>query len=188
MNKNSDVIKGAAAGLLGGLVASLVMNRFQAALSKLDGDGERSHGAQSQQSGSPDHGAGAFLEERGVDDPDDDAAERSANVVAVGLFDRPLSEREKDIGGTIFHYAFGATSGAVYGAISELAPAARFGWGLPFGFAVWLIADEGVVPALGLSKSPAEYSTKTHAYALASHLVYGLATDLAQAVIRPRLS
>ncbi|HEV7398182.1 MAG TPA: DUF1440 domain-containing protein [Pyrinomonadaceae bacterium] len=188
MNKNSDVLKGAAAGLLGGLVASLVMNRFQAALSKLGEDGERSHGAQSQQSGSPDHGAGAFLVERGADDPDDDAAERTANLVAVGLLDRRLSESEKDIGGTIFHYAFGATSGALYGAVSELVPAARVGWGLPFGFAVWLIADEGVVPALGLSKSPAEYPIKTHAYALASHLVYGLATDVAQAIIRPRLS
>lgn len=34
------------------------------------------------------------------------------------------------------------------------------------------------VPALGLSKKPAEYPAAVHAQALASHLVYGLTTDL----------
>jgi len=187
MDKQTNIIKGTAAGFLGGLVASWVMNQFQAGLSELMEGKEKSHGAQSQQSGSPDHGAGAYLEARGADEPDDNAAERTANVASVALLHHPLTKREKQIGGTLFHYAFGAASGAFYGATSELVPQLRTGWGLPFGFAVWLIADEGVVPALGLSKSSSEYPPSTHAYALASHLVYGLSTELAQRIIRPRL-
>ncbi|MDQ3174852.1 MAG: hypothetical protein M3Q91_14295, partial [Acidobacteriota bacterium] len=49
-----DVLKGLAAGVVGGLVASAVMNQFQAVLSKLLGGQERSHGAQSLQQGSPE--------------------------------------------------------------------------------------------------------------------------------------
>jgi len=47
--------------------------------------------------------------------------------------------------------------------------------------------DEGVVPAFGLSKSPAQYPLAIHAYALAAHLVYGLTTEVAQKVTRRRL-
>jgi hypothetical protein len=59
--------------------------------------------------------------------------------------------------------------------------------GLPFGTAVWLAADEGVVPALGLSQESDKYPLSTHAYALASHLVYGLTTELMLKVLLPDL-
>ncbi|MFN2452708.1 MAG: DUF1440 domain-containing protein [Pyrinomonadaceae bacterium] len=75
--------------------------------------------------------------------------------------------------------AMGATSGAIYGVTAELVPVVTVGAGIPFGAAVWLIADDAAVPALGLSKSPTEYPLSTHAYALASHFVYGLTTDIA---------
>jgi len=58
---------------------------------------------------------------------------------------------------------------------------------LPFGAAVWAIADEGIVPAAGLSKSPTEYPLSIHAYALASHLVYGLTTELVRRTVRKAL-
>jgi uncharacterized membrane protein YagU involved in acid resistance len=55
---------------------------------------------------------------------------------------------------------------------------------LPFGAAVWLIADEGIVPAAGLSKSPAEYPLSIHAYAFTSHLVFGLTAELVRRAMR----
>ena len=45
---------------------------------------------------------------------------------------------------------------------------------------MWAIADEMVVPALGLSKPISETEASSHASALASHLVYGVVTDLAR--------
>lgn len=36
-------------------------------------------------------------------------------------------------------------------------------WGVPFGAALWLAADEVEVPAFGLSKSPFEYPLSSHA-------------------------
>ena len=61
------------------------------------------------------------------------------------------------------------------------------GAGLPYGASIWIVADEGVVPALGLSKSPAEYPLSIHAYALASHFVYGLTTELVRRAVRTAL-
>jgi len=183
----SDVWKGLAAGVVGGLVASALMNEFQALWVRLAGEEERSHGAQSLQKGSPRHGVGRELRERGSDDEKDDAPERLANAVSVGLTGRELTEREKETAGTALHYAYGVSMGALYGAAAELAPGVTAAAGLPFGATVWITADEGVVPALGLSKSPTEYPLSIHAYALASHLVYGLTTEVVRRAVRRAL-
>lgn len=182
-----DVWKGLAAGLVGGLAAAVVMNQFQSLLGKLTVGIEKSHGAQSLQQGSPQHGAGRMLQERGMDEAQDDAAERLANTISVGVFDRELTKSEKETAGTALHYAYGITMGGLYGAAVELAPDVTVGAGAAYGALIWLTADEGVVPALGLSKSPTEYPLSIHAYALASHLVYGLTTEIVRGAVRRAL-
>ena len=186
MNKNS-IGKGLAAGIAGGLVASAVMNQFQKFVSKLMEGDQRSHGAQSQQQGFPDHGISLELQERGSDEPDDNAAVRTGNAVSEFVFNHKLSKREKEVAGAVAHYAMGATSGAIYGVAAELAPATTAGQGLPFGAAVWLVADEAIVPALGLSKSAKEYPLSTHVYAFTSHLVYGVTTEIVRRGVRRAL-
>lgn len=182
-----DVWKGLAAGVVGGLVASALMNEFQALWGKLIEGEESSHGAQSLQKGSPAHGIGRELRARGSDDEEDDAPERLANAVAVGAFDRELTKSEKESAGTALHYAYGTSMGALYGAAAEIVPGLTAGAGLPFGATVWVTADEGVVPLLGLSKKPTEYPLSIHAYALASHLVYGLTTEVVRRAVRRAL-
>ena len=183
----ADVLKGLVAGVIGGLVASWTMNQFQAWLSKLMEGTERTHGAQSLQQGSPQHGIGRELQERGQEDEEDDAAERVASAISEAVFDHPLTESEKEIGGAVAHYAMGVTSGAIYGTVAEMLPEAAIGLGLPFGVAVWVIADEGIVPALGLSKGPSEYPISIHAYSLVSHLVFGLTAEVVRSTVRRAL-
>jgi hypothetical protein len=79
MTRSKTIVKGLTAGLVGGLAASWVMNRFQTMLSNAIEGREKPHGAQSIQDGSPNHGAGAELQKRGKDDPDDliDGRERA---------------------------------------------------------------------------------------------------------------
>lgn len=187
MMKKNSIGKGLAAGIAGGLVASAVMNQFQAFVSKLMEREERSHGAQSQQQGFPDHGISLELQKRGSDEPDDNAAVRTGNAVSELIFNHKLSKPEKEVAGAVAHYAMGATSGAIYGVAAELAPAASVGQGLPFGAAVWLVADEAIVPALGLSKSAKQYPLSTHVYAFTSHLVYGLTTEIVRRGVRRAL-
>lgn len=182
-----SIYKGIAAGATAGLVASYVMNQFQSAWGKLMENEERSHGAQSLQQGSPDHGIGRELEERGVDEPDDNAAVRTGNAISELVFEHHLTKSEKEKAGTIAHYAMGTTSGAIYGAVAEVMPAATVCEGTAFGAAVWLIADEVIVPASGLSRKPTDYPASIHAYAFTSHLVYGLTTELVRRAVRRAL-
>jgi putative membrane protein len=155
-----SVWKGAAAGLLGGLVASWVMNQFQSAVSQL------SDGSSGQQ------------------ESGDDATMKAADAVADTVAGRHLTHEEKQALGPFVHYAFGSSIGALYGAVAELVPQTTTAWGMPFGVAVWLGADEIAVPAFGLSKAPFEYPASTHASALAAHLVYGVTTDIVRRVLR----
>jgi putative membrane protein len=182
-----NIYKGIAAGVAGGLVGSLAMNQFQQLWGKLMENEERPHGAQSLQQGSTEHGIGRELAERGVDESDDNAAVRTGNAVSELVFDHHLTKSEKETAGAIAHYAMGVTSGAIYGAVAEVMPATTVAQGLPFGAAVWLIADEAIVPAAGLSRKPTEYPPSIHAYAFASHLVYGLTTELVRRAVRKAL-
>lgn len=160
------------------------MNQFQSVWGKLMANESRSHGAQSLQQGTPEHGIGRELAKRGVDEPDDNAAVRSGNAISELVFDHHLTKSEKETAGTVAHYTMGVASGAIYGAVAEVMPAATVCDGTAFGAAVWLIADEGVVPGLGLSKDSSEFSSSIHTYAIASHLVYGLTTELVRRAVR----
>src|ERR1041384_5215668 len=104
--KKQTVIRSIGTGLASGLIASWVMNQFQTALSKFTEDKKKSHGAQSIQSGSPDHGVASYLEQKGQDDEQDNAAERLANFVSVGTRGQGLSKEQKEIGGNVFSYWF----------------------------------------------------------------------------------
>jgi len=159
-----DVIKGAVAGLVGGIVGSLVMTGFQTLLSSLSEEEKKS--------------------KKKEEEP---ANVKTAEEISQGVFDHKLKKSEKEPAGEAMHYAMGATSGLIYGAAAEFAPLTTAGLGLPFGAAVWLIADDVVVPALGLAKPATEYPLSTHAYALVSHLVYGLTTDLVRRAVRDLL-
>ena len=176
-----DVVKGAVAGLVGGLVASWTMNQFQAAWTKAAAGFEKPHGAQSMQPSEGSQAAGSSPQQS---EDQDDATVKAAKAVSEGVFGHELKESEKKPAGAVVHYAFGSATGGLYGAAAEVAPEVTTGLGLPFGVAFWMVADEGVVPLLGLSKGPTEYPVSTHVYALASHLVYGLTTEVTRRVVR----
>ncbi|MGB8507494.1 MAG: DUF1440 domain-containing protein [Pyrinomonadaceae bacterium] len=169
------VLKGLAAGLIGGLVASWTMNEFQVLWGKL------AEGVEEMQDGGK---KGKKKKSKEGGEEGDDATVKTAEAISENVFDHKLTKSEKKIAGPAVHYAMGATSGAVYGAVAEVLPSSTAGMGLPFGTAVWLLADEAALPALGLSKAPTAYPLSTHAYALASHFVYGLTTELVRRAVR----
>ena len=112
---------------------------------------------------------------------------RLANAISTFVFDHKLTKSEKHFAGAALHYAYGISTGAAYGAAAEFLPVVTKGEGMPYGALVWVAADEGIVPALGLSKSAAEYPLSTHLYALSSHLVYGLTTEVVRRLVRTNL-
>jgi len=161
--RTKRALKGALAGAAGGLVASYAMNLFQAGLSKLTSrNGQQQP---SQQSEEP-------------------ATVKAAERVSENVFKHTLREEEKGPSGSLVHYLFGTAVGGAYGALAEKSATARVGYGILFGSVLWFLSDEIAVPALGLSKGPKQYPVKTHASALASHLVYGAATELVRSGLR----
>lgn len=165
-SKESDVAKGLAAGVIGGLVATAVMTTFQNAwkdVAKTIGGEEK--------------------KESGDSNPTVTVASR----ISEGAFGHRLAGEEKEMAGLAVHYSFGTLIGALYGVAAELLPPVTAGAGSLYGAGVWLGADEGTLPALGLSKPPSAYPPSTHAYGLAAHLVYGVTAELVRRVVRPIL-
>jgi putative membrane protein len=157
---------GAAVGALGGLLGAWMMvrvNHFIGPTEENDGRHESRHRA------SPNDTDGTFS--------DEPATMQAASSVSEAVTGRPLSRTGKRIGGSAVHYAFGALTGAFYGAVAEVRPATAAAAGLPFGAAVWLIADEMGVPLAGFSGPPTQYPLARHASALGSHLAFGLTVE-----------
>jgi hypothetical protein len=178
-NHDSNILKGMVAGLAGGLIASWTMNQFQATWTRIAEGAEKSHGAQSMQ---PSEGSQG---EQGLDTGEqDDATVKTARAISKNVLGHELQESEKEAAGAAVHYAFGTLTGGLYGALAEVIPQVTTATGLPFGAGFWLLADEISVPLLGLSKGPTEYPVSTHAYALASHLVYGMTAEIGRRAVR----
>ena len=183
-NGNGNVWKGLAVGLVGGLFASWTMNQFQAAWSRLAEGFEKAHGAQSMQPSEGPNPDQTPDQNKPQQEQQDDATVKAARAISEGVFGHELQEHEKKTAGALVHYAFGTATGGLYGALAEVSPKVTMGAGLPFGVAFWAIADETAVPLLGLSKGPTEYPLSIHAYALASHLVYGVTAEVTRRTLR----
>jgi len=165
--------KGAAAGAIGGLVAAWTMNQFQALWSKA---------SEAVESTTPRKSNGRARQEEG-----ENATVKTAELITEKFAGRRLRASEKEKAGALLHYGFGTLVGALYGATAEYVPQTKVGWGVPYGAAVFVGADEIAVPAFGLSKSPTEYPVSQHAYALASHIVYGATLETVRRIVRAKL-
>lgn len=161
-NKGNAVCASMAAGAVGGLLGSWVMNQFQAGM-------QCAEKAIRERTGS-----GGGQEESGQEEP---ATIKAAERISRTALDHPLNKQEKKMAEPAVHYAFGALAGAVYGGLAEAAPMTKFWAGMGYGAAVWLLADEIAVPAAGLSKPPHRVPWPKHLEALGAHLVYGLTTE-----------
>jgi uncharacterized membrane protein YagU involved in acid resistance len=167
--RRPDPFKGAIAGLIGGLAASWVMSRFQYAVPS-------------------EAFAKVFGEDVERDEDDGEQSEpgtvKAASAISETVLDHELEEDEKEWAGEVAHYAMGGVSATIYGVAAELVPEITRDGGLLFGTTVWLLADETMIPAVGLSDAPWQYPASTHAYSLSSHLVYGLATEITRRLVR----
>ena len=169
--------KAVLAGLAGGLIGSLAMNQFQNAWSKTSKAFKKDSAQRSQEKSQQQN-----------EQQSEDATMKAAGKIA-GVAGRQLSHEQKARLGPVLHYSFGTLQGGIYGAVTELA-GTRGGFvpGITFGAALFGLADELAVPALGLSGKPAESPLSSHLYALASHLVYGISTDAVQRGLRALMS
>lgn len=164
------MMKRVIAGVWAGVVAGLVMNQFSRVIGHLT-DGREGRAAAP---GSDRFGRGA-QPPQAVAAAEQDAAVRVGSAVYETVTgNRPPEDPRL---GVAAHYAFSASLGALYAVLGERMRWIRAGRGTLYGAGVWVVADEGVIPALGLSRGPRELGPGVLIYGLAAHLVYGWALD-----------
>lgn len=109
-----------------------------------------------------------------------DPAHVAAGKVAR-LLGKELHPAQPHPAGIAIHYALGIGPGAIYGALRERLPAGRsnqdFLYGAGMGLGLFLIQDEALNQAMGLSGKQKDYPWQAHARGLAAHLLLGLVTN-----------
>lgn len=138
-----------AIGVGAGVVASFVMDRFQAVA------------------------APALGQSGGNDDPATVKAADSASRLVGG---RAVTQKHRAGAGTAVHYGVGAALGVGYVAAAERWPETATGFGLPFGAMTMLLLDDLLVPAAGWGPWP-EAEADSNLYTLASHLVFAATVE-----------
>jgi len=172
------VVRGALAGVAGGLAASWMMNVFMSTLGgkiteSLMTDEQKAQKSEQQE------------QARARQEPEEDATMKAAEGIVHTVTRRQhLSHEERKKAGPVVHYAFGALAGGLYGGLAECTDWTSLGFGTVFGTLLFFGADLIGVPALGFGPSLTEQPVATQATPLAAHLVYGATTDLVRRAIR----
>jgi hypothetical protein len=161
-----------ATGVAAGVIAGVAMDTFSRLVSA-SGNGREAKGA----------APGADRTGRGVQPAQAEGhAEEDATVKAGTLAyeaitgDRPDRETRLWLGRAA-HYGFSISAGVMYVLLANRFVPVRAGYGTLYGTAVWAVADEGIVPALGLSRGPRQLPANVLAFGLLGHLVYGAALE-----------
>ncbi len=169
----NELLAGAIAGLIAGIVATWIMDRFQYNWWDVAAWLERWRGPAPVAPPPPppaEPATGPQTEE--FSGP---STAKVANWFFRRRKGRDLNAAEKGPAGEIVHYVFGIASAVVFGAVLSAFGIVGVAWGILFGVALFVGVDELGLWAIGLAKGPWNYPLWIHGYALAAHVVYGVA-------------
>ncbi len=175
MRPRKNISAGLLVGSASGLVASWLMLRF------IQGPGFKIQESLKTQD---DRNADA-AEQQHAQQPQETVTMQAADVFASHApGGRHLSRTEKEQGGTVVHYVFGALMGAAYGVTCEYTALPGTGLGTVFGTMLWLGTDLVSVPAVGFAKWPTEEPASAHLSHWLAHLVYGTSMETTRRLLR----
>jgi uncharacterized membrane protein YagU involved in acid resistance len=86
--------------------------------------------------------------------------------------------------GTAIHWGYGVFWGGMFGALRDRVPLVGTACGVGFGLGLWLIGDEVLMPAMGLSPPSTQFPWRNHARAAANHLAYGVTLGVTHTLLR----
>lgn len=141
-------------GAVAGLIASAVMNGFQAVA------------------------AGPF----GQTSTDDPATVKFADLLSKALTGEPVTQKRRALAGQIVHYGTGLLLGVIYVVAAADWPTVTLWFGVAYGLVVAVALDYVVVPALGLGPPAWKTPPATHVYGLVSHAIFGAVLQAAREI------
>jgi putative membrane protein len=99
----------------------------------------------------------------------------------------PLLPEKMTLAVQSFHWSFSIGAAAVYGAVVEVFPKARVGWGLGFGMVLLLLTHETILPLLGFSLPWSQIPLREHLSEICTHALFGVSVELIRRAMRPLL-
>ena len=105
-------------------------------------------------------------------------------VLAEKVAGHHLEEMPRHVASETIHWAFGAATGAAYGALAEYYPAATSRQGANFGMTLMALTHEGALPAMGLSADPADQTIREKSSEMATHIVFGIVAESVRSFVR----
>jgi hypothetical protein len=103
-----------------------------------------------------------------------------ADRVARHLGRGPLTRQAKLRIQNVIHYGTGAMAGGVYAVLAEAFPSVTAGAGTAAGVAVYAVGHGTALPLLGVQEPPWRLPRAAVLWEFASHLLFGLALELAR--------
>jgi putative membrane protein len=164
------IVRGVLAGVAGGLAAAWMMNEFSSTVGQKLSDAVETP-AEKQELQQQSDGEDATMK----------MADKIVETVTGG---QHLTHAQREVGGPIVHYSFGALMGGVYGALAEYCDATKAGFGTAFGGVLFAVVDVFGVPAMGIGPWPDQYPVSSLANPLGAHLAYGFTTELVRRAVR----
>ena len=147
------LFSGLAAGFVGGIVATWVLNKYQQGALEVTRRAENAVGA------------GPVLsryQESQMHDQQRAHAE-TADRLARSTLGKGLSRAQRRNAAPIVHYAVGALAGGVYGLAAEFIPAVRAGYGTGYASLLFMGGSQALLPGFGFGLQRLSRYDTTHA-------------------------
>jgi hypothetical protein len=164
---------GLAAGIIGGIVATWVLDKYQ------QGALEATRQAESAFDADP------VLSRRQEDQlrTQQRAHAEAAERIAQSTFGKGLSRTQRRNAAPIVHYAIGALAGGAYGFAAEILPVVRRGYGTGFSNLLFLGGSQAMLPWLNLGTRQ-KVPPAVNANGLSAAFLYGAVLETTRRVLR----
>jgi predicted lipid-binding transport protein (Tim44 family) len=166
------LLGGLAAGILGGIVATWVLDKYQ------QGALEATRQAESAFDVDPVLSRRQEDQLRSQQRTHAEAAER----IAQSTFGKGLSRNQRRNAAPILHYAIGALAGGAYGFAVEILPVVRRGYGTGYSNLLFLGGSQAMLPWLNLGTR--QKVPPSHANGLSAAVIYGAVLETTRRVLR----
>jgi hypothetical protein len=166
---------GLAAGFVGGIVATWVLDKYQQGALEVTRRAEDAVGAGPVLSRYQEN------QLRGQQRAHAETADRLARSTRG----KGLSRTQRRDAAPLVHYAVGALAGGAYGLAAELIPAVRAGYGTGYASLLFMGGSQALLPGFGFGVLNNRAATQGDG--LSGHLVYGAVLETTRRVLRRML-
>jgi hypothetical protein len=170
-HRETKLLAGFAAGVVGGIVATWALDKYQ------QGAVEATRRAEAAVNAEPTL---SRQQEDQLREQQRGHAE-AAHRIAKSTVGKKLSRTQQRNAAPIVHYAAGALAGGIYGLTAEILPGVRRWYGMGYSKFIFLGASEPLLPWLGLSAGQKAQVTPA---ALPAPLIFGAALETTRRFLR----